>query len=157
MSLIKILVKHGLDINLKDEQGYTLLLKAYLFKRFDLAYVLLCYNADIEQLNKNIEVLKLLMFEKYYEPCSAIRDLIRLGLDVNATDDYGMNLLIYAIMTRNIKIIELLLKYGADPLYVNEYENINRSIDDYNEIYNTQYIKEFKIIQNILELYKLVD
>ena len=60
----------------------------------------------------NLTPLHLACFNNCYE-CASL--LIDLGSDINAVDINGKSVLTYAINSKNIKIIELLLLNGADP------------------------------------------
>lgn len=49
-------------------------------------------------------------------PPKSIQFLIDKGLDVNAVDNYGYTPLMYAVRQRNVEVIRVLLKNGAEKL-----------------------------------------
>ncbi|KAG4100461.1 ankyrin [Neocallimastix lanati (nom. inval.)] len=134
-NIIKLLLKYGLDINAKDEEGKTLLLYAINEVNESLFYYLLKNNASLESLQKNnIKVLLNLIFsinenenentlnklikytnkEKEEEKCFEILKLIiQNGLDINDKDEEGNTILIYAIEAKKISVIQYLLERNA--------------------------------------------
>ncbi|ORY37857.1 ankyrin [Neocallimastix californiae] len=142
-NIIKLLLKYGLDINAKDEEGKTLLLYAINEVNESLFYYLLKNNASLESLKKNnIKLLLNLIFsinenenenenalnklskytnkEKEEEKCFEILKLIiRNGLDINNKDEEGNTILIYAIGARKISVIQYLLERNASLKPVN--------------------------------------
>ncbi|KAG4107750.1 ankyrin repeat-containing domain protein [Neocallimastix lanati (nom. inval.)] len=164
---LKILVQHGFDINLKDEEGRNLLVKAINFRKFRLSNKLLKFNPDLEPLNQHIDVFRYYLScneDERYQLSSLFRDLIQHGLNVNAQDHDGETLLIYAIKQQDIPTILLLLSSGSDPFYRNLsrttiFAPINTreepwSLDHYNEFYNINHLEDYRKIQSILEQYR---
>lgn len=52
-----------------------------------------------------------------------LAELIAAGKDINAQDDNGWTALHFAAQDRNIEMIKLLLKHGADPNLIDIYGN----------------------------------
>ncbi|XP_054163858.1 uncharacterized protein LOC128961630 [Oppia nitens] len=84
--IINILVKHGIDINVKDLSGCTPLMRAASFG----------YN------NKT-------------KTCETILHLLSCGSDLTLTDANGLNCLHYAIINNNEEAVHLLLNLGLNP------------------------------------------
>ncbi|ORY37861.1 ankyrin [Neocallimastix californiae] len=138
-NIIKLLLKYGLDINAKDEEGKTLLLYAinevneflfyYLIKNKASLKSLQAYNIKvlvkfIVRINENENVLnKLIKYtnkEKEEEKCIKILNLkIQNGFDINDKDEEGNTILIYAIEVRKISVIQYLLERNASLKSVN--------------------------------------
>jgi len=132
-NIIKLLLKYGLDINAKDEEGKTLLLYAinevneflfyYLIKNKASLKSLQAYNIKvlvkfIVRINENENVLnKLIKYtnkEKEEEKCIKILNLIiQNGFDINDKDEEGNTILIYAIEARKVSVIQYLLERNA--------------------------------------------
>ncbi len=88
--LIKLLIKHGADINQTDMEGVHVL-----------------YKYMEEGLKEENEVKK----KKYYENLGTI---LLLGANVNATDSFGGVVLHKAILDLDISVVRILMKNGAN-------------------------------------------
>lgn len=79
---------------------------------------------------------------KYYELNSSLLSEIEntREIETNFVDEYGCNLLFYACLRNNSKLVKILLDKGFDPNYRNKYNNIalflalaNNNINTLNE------------------------
>jgi len=167
---LEFLVKYGFDVNLKDEGGETLLVKAIYNIKKSLTNQLLKYKVDLTPLNENIVGLRYWFRSLKDEHKSAsylIRELIKRGLDVNAQDCFDNTLLIYSIENQDLESIAVLLEAGADPFYRNLHETTILmengdvltggpeaawSLDLYNDIINgIRHVSGYREIQNMLD------
>ncbi|ORX71041.1 ankyrin [Anaeromyces robustus] len=149
LDLLKILVEHNLNIELKDRYGYSPLVIAVHNRNLPIVNYLLNIGADIRQLNRHIRIIEVMIF---HHELDLLKILIEHNLNVNAQDDDGNTLLIYAIRNRQIDIIEYLLKVGVNINYV---KSDNESLDIINRNFNLEfYFEEYKKIKNILNHYK---
>ncbi|RXK05334.1 ankyrin repeat domain-containing protein [Halarcobacter bivalviorum] len=88
--LIKLLIKHGADVNQTDMEGVHVL-----------------YKYMEEGLKEENELKK----KKYYENLGTI---LLLGANVNATDSFGGVVLHKAILNLDINVVRILMKNGAN-------------------------------------------
>ncbi|BCS82822.1 putative ankyrin repeat protein [Cotonvirus japonicus] len=122
MDTINLLLRYGVNINIKNKQGNTILMQTINDSvndtNYELVSILIAYdsnfsisNSDNESVlhiavkNNNIKILKLLIDSEVY---------------INTRNDNGMTCLVYYLSLidkdrkYNIEIIELLLKYKID-------------------------------------------
>ena len=152
--LLKILIKHGLNVELTDEEEKTLLMRVVRMRRLSLTTELIESGADIEKVNQHIDCLSGIFFYHEYNDSRLLSYLIEHGLDVNAQDEHSDTPLIYAIKNHHCEFVKLLLASGANPNYVNEHRQGRPSIEMLNEDYNLNYyFKEYKQIHELLQQY----
>ncbi len=99
--LVKLLVKYGADINLKNKEGYNVV---YYYMSQNITF-----RRVVDQ--KNYLVM--------------LRNIISLGADVNSRDDFGGITLHKAILDNDLQTIKILLNAGAD---INAVDNKGRSM-----------------------------
>jgi len=126
-NIIKLLLKYGLDINAKDEEGKTLLLYAIEDENELIVNYLLENHASVQLINQNIKCLRELTknrkgnekeslesFEfRVKNKFNIIKLLLKYGLDINAKDEEGKTLLLYAINEVNEFLFYYLIKNKA--------------------------------------------
>jgi len=108
--LFKILIRHRLDIDLKNEEGDTLLVKAVSYEKIKLIELLIESGVDVQPLNQKIQKIRFFIAGNHYETPLILWTLIDRSLDVNAQASSGMNLLIYSIRYGKIEIIIIKIK-----------------------------------------------
>lgn len=99
--LVKMLVKYGADINLKNKDGYNVI---YYYMGENITF-----RRVVDQ--KNYLVM--------------LRNIISLGADVNSRDDFGGITLHKAILDNDLQTIKILLNAGAD---INAVDNKGRTM-----------------------------
>ena len=105
-------------IHEKDADGRSLLMHAALYNRNAVINYLISSGMDIHAKDKNHYTA--LHFAVQSESTNAVETLLIAGADVNAIDIYGNSPLMRCPNTA-LYILELLLKYGANPWQKNEY------------------------------------
>lgn len=108
--IAKKLIAAGVDINLQDEAGTTVLMLAAKYSLSELVTVLLERGADINKTDHNGNVA--LLFAK---KLSIIKSLLLKGANINIQNNEGMTLLMHIIRFGDLKDVKELLALGADP------------------------------------------
>ena len=113
---IKKLLDAGLSANLEGGTAPKLFLlqSATEMHRVDTVKVLLDHGADPDKKTWGTEKTCLFL-AAYGDNLKIAQALIDAKADPNATDMFGNNALREAIVTKRVKMIELLLRNGADP------------------------------------------
>ena len=102
----------GIDVNMKDENGRTLLLNALLANYRELADRLIAKGADISVVDNDKRTA--LMHAAEQKNAKVALLLLEEGLDAKAKDKDGRSVLLYAVKGGSDRIVEAVLKKGAD-------------------------------------------
>ncbi len=134
--IIRLLIMHGADVNVKDEDGYTpfmlYVVVSCIYDFFDTSifYLFLEKKADINAIGycNTMNLLQKLCFYKNI-PIEVIELLIKKGIDVNHLgveneDNYVQLSALHILCQKKIDektkaVMDLLLKHGADINLVN--------------------------------------
>lgn len=109
---IELFLKAGMDINAKDNDGHTALMRALAYDNFEMVKLLIEKGADINARdNDGYTVLMLASSKKDIE---LSRFLIKKGADVNAANNAGETPLMLASLSSDFDTAQLLIKKGAD-------------------------------------------
>jgi len=112
---IKAVIRHlanGVDVNVKNDFGFTPLLKAAQFGRREVAELLIAKGADVNAKGWDGRTpLHLAVLRSSNEMAEL---LIGAGADVNAKSDSGSTPLHGAALRGNKEVAELLIANGAD-------------------------------------------
>lgn len=113
---ISLYLEEDGDINIVDNEGNTLLMKAVSFGYYDLADYILMNNADVSMTNYNGENAFILAADYPY--------IINLLLNIDNSDNNAQNLdiadskgktaLFYACEFGNLNSVKILIKSGSD-------------------------------------------
>jgi uncharacterized protein len=105
---IRLLLDNGVDINVKNEDGFTTLMYASVYGYIDVCRVLLDAGADVDM--KNNDGKTSLMLAVGFE--DIVEVLLDNGANVNIKDRYGRTALMIASMNKSTSI-DKLLKYSV--------------------------------------------
>ena len=113
LKVVSLLLSHGADPLLRDDQGYNLLHSATLDGNvFQL--VLLLHHPDIPVDVQDAQGHTSLMWAAYKGFGACVDILLRWGADVHAVDDMGFTALHWALVKGNYLCIQKLVEYGSD-------------------------------------------
>jgi len=136
---LKLLIDKGADLNKKDKKGNTLLDFATINRNFEVIKLLLENGIDINYKNKMGESL-LITATLLNSDENNVSDLFHLLFNKGARkyidefDNQQITPLMYAIGSKNIDLIELLLQNGADIKNVKTY-NGKTALDISQDLY----------------------
>jgi ankyrin repeat protein len=108
---VKCLLSSGADINLRDEDGRSLLFVASYHEHFDVIKYLLSSGADINLRNKRGE--SPLFVASHRGHCAIVKCLLSSGADINLCDEGGKSPLFVATSAGYYDIVKLLRAHGA--------------------------------------------
>jgi ankyrin repeat protein len=110
---IESLLNKGLDPNLSDEQGMSLLMHATLAPNsYEVSKQLIRKGALVTKRDNDRQTA--LMLSVSHGRCDLAKLLIFYGARVDARDVRGANVLMYACTSGNPEVVQLLLNNGAD-------------------------------------------
>jgi len=111
--IMEELLKKGADINAKDAEGYTILMKALQSNNPQLVNLLLSYNPDLTGITP--DGTNLLAFAYGCGAKEEILDkLFSAGVELNKADKNGNLLLLSALRKKDKAFVEKLINTGAD-------------------------------------------
>jgi ankyrin repeat protein len=116
---VKTLILQGIDINVRDYNGFTPLMHACEYEKLDILKLLVEKGADVNA--KDNEGNTTLIFACDYESLEIVNFLIENGADVNAKDKDGFTPLMSACETENLDILQFLIENGANVNTKNNY------------------------------------
>jgi ankyrin repeat protein len=104
-------IKGGIDVNMKDKEGYSALLIATEKGDIDMVKLLLEKGADVNA--RDIDGYTALMYVAYNGNLEIAKLLLEHGADVHARDKDKWTALMIAKIQKRADIVELLRKHGA--------------------------------------------
>jgi len=119
--IIDEIEQKGIDINIKDEFGYSLVMLALLDKKVELVYYLLERNVDLSTIVDSSNIAHYHCKWNWDESWDAelMSKLMEKGVDIHLNDKNGNQPLWYAAFNnkgfgRTLDLVEVLLKAGAN-------------------------------------------
>lgn len=106
-------VQTGNEVNIFDEDGLTLLMKAVM-NTSNSAVVNLLIDADVDVNAQTKEGVTALMVAARNGNLTAVKLLLNNGANVNATTKKGLTALHIAMFSKNLELIKELIRAGAD-------------------------------------------
>ena len=111
---LAILLANGLNPNLSNHRGDTLLMLASYHNSIDCVRLLLAHHADVDKVNdKNLTPLAGVCFKGYVE---VARMLLQAGANPDKSNAMGLTPIDFAVMFRRKEILELLQKTSQKEL-----------------------------------------
>lgn len=149
-------IKHGADVNIQDNEGWTALLHASDQANIDCVVHLIDKGADTNlKANNGYSVLHAIAYQSDLE---LLKYLISRGANVNDGDQNGSTALHHAVDGYSINCVKYLVEHGADPLQVNingitpldqaRYEIKNCDVDSDEEIGYQQIIDYLSVYES---------
>jgi len=127
----------GVDINCRDEFGYSLVMLALLAKKIELVYYLLERNVDLSTILKQENIAHYHCQWNWDESWDAelMEELIKKGVDIHLSDRGGNQPLWYAAVKnrgfgRTLDLVEVLLRAGADMHHKNNVDKTPKMIGE---------------------------
>ena len=109
---VRALLEAGADANLRDAEGWTVLMLVTVKGHLEAARELLNAGADVD--TKNEKGWTALRFAVSMDDTEALRLLLDAGANVNEPDAEGDTALMQATREKSTESLDLLLAYGAD-------------------------------------------
>jgi Fem-1 family protein b len=119
LNIVKMLVKHGANVNHCTETNSTPLRAACFDGRLDIVQYLINHKADLNL--PNIYNNTCLMISSYRGHTEVVEFLLQNGAEVNAQANCQATSLHYACECGHLEICKLLIDHGADVNLQNEY------------------------------------
>ena len=113
VKLAQTLIEQKVDINQKDERGYTALILATYNQSPDVAELLLKHGADTESGDATGRTALMGASFQGDDKCVAI--LLDNGAKINGADVNGATALMYAVQFGRTSVVKLLIARNADP------------------------------------------
>jgi len=118
LDIVSLLLAHGADPLIADDQGYNLLHCATLDGNvFQL--ILLLHQGDIDVDVPDVQGHTSLMWAAYKGFPSCVDVLLRWGADVHKRDEQGFTALHWALVKGSYACIQKIVEYGADRFAAN--------------------------------------
>lgn len=111
--IMKCLLEHGADANVRNSVETTPLMSAALNNKPEQAALLLQHGAQPNLCNVRKQTV--LMMATLEADGAMIEQLIKAGADVKQTGSNGEQALHHAVVNGNTEAVEVLLRAGADP------------------------------------------
>lgn len=120
LSMVKLMLDHGADPNVKEPDGSTAFYFSMYRKKFEVARLLIAQGADPNILPDE-EVLPLLHEFAMNGDVEGVKLLLSVGMNVNARDKRQNTPLHLAAKLGEVETFKILLEAGADPTLKNKY------------------------------------
>jgi ankyrin repeat protein len=106
------LINYGVDINIKDKYGYTLLMLAAKYGFEYIANMLIALGADINA-ESGVDGSTALIWASFGSYNGIVESLLKKGADVNVKNSDGHTALDYVSAEGNPRLFNMFKKYGA--------------------------------------------
>ena len=119
IELVKKLINNGVDLNIKDNDGYTPLMRSMFVIEDSEKIIKLLIDAGAnvnitDDNNGNTALILWIKSDWKNTSTNKIKLLINAGADVNIKNNYGNTALILASSRNQIENVKLLIEAGAD-------------------------------------------
>ncbi len=123
IEMIKLLLKHNADLNALNGEGMSSLADALNSNKVNMIEFLVKEGAKLYP-NNSDSPEKAFFEAVIFDNIDAVEKALKSGVNINSVDMYNNTALTYAINTNNTKMVDLLLKKGAD-FNIRGYHNIS--------------------------------
>ncbi|CAM2936875.1 ankyrin repeat domain-containing protein [Helicobacter burdigaliensis] len=107
---LEILLKNGMNPNLANHKGDTLIMLASYYNALEAVRLLISYGADVDKVNdKNLTPLAGVCFKGYIAVAS---ELLKAGANPDKVNAAGLSPYDFAILFRRKEIVKLIGKYS---------------------------------------------
>jgi ankyrin repeat protein len=122
LTILRILINNGIDIESKDADGNTALIFAAKHGDENIIKLLLNYGANVNASNNNDEnvLMHACIYYSHKNSINIFRLFLEHGADINGKT-YNTNPLYSAIQSNNLDIVKELLNYGSDIDFIDKY------------------------------------
>ncbi len=116
--VIGVMVKAGADVNARDDEGKTVLIKAVYVSSHhisvDVISALIEAGADVNAKDKDAKTALIYCAENVGKSIAILKALIKAGASINSRDKYGKTALMYVAEIGNDYAVNVLLNASAD-------------------------------------------
>ena len=112
LNIVKLLISYKSNLEIKEETGYTALMRACQKGHRDIAELLLQNRSDVNAISNDGETP--LMFASAYGHTEIVDLLLNNNADANAKNNSGVTALMFACEDGHTEIVDLLLNNNAD-------------------------------------------
>jgi hypothetical protein len=110
----ELFLEAGMDVNARDSNGTPMICIAARADRVERIKWLLDNGADINAVSKD-RGYSATMDAVWKNNEDAVKALVTRGANLNFISRDGQSVLVLAVGTGNVKVVDILAKYGADP------------------------------------------
>ncbi len=112
LAKVKDLLEKGADVNARDKDGYTALMRACANGHTDTARLLIEKGADVKAKSEDGKTALMAACANGHTDTAQL--LIEKGADVKAKSEYGDTALMWACVNGHADVAQLLIEKGAD-------------------------------------------
>ncbi|PZT49160.1 hypothetical protein B6S12_00780 [Helicobacter valdiviensis] len=111
---LEILLKNGMNPNLANHKGDTLIMLASYYNSLEAVKLLISYKADVDKVNdKNLTPLAGVCFKGYVEVAET---LLKAGANPDKVNTAGLSPYDFAVLFRRKEIVKLIEHYSKKKL-----------------------------------------
>jgi ankyrin repeat protein len=119
INILSLLLEHGVDVDVRNRNGETPLLKASWFGKREAGWYLIDRGADINAPDWRNFTPVFVAFKGHVQ---SARMLLERGAVIDIRNQYGETPLHQALRWGEIELVRLFLEHGADPNLPNRYD-----------------------------------
>ena len=114
VAMVQFLIKAGTDVNIQNQKGNTPLYTAVVNRHFDIVDILL-RNGALINIGNSVGTTPLIAAIKVGPEYKAIvQNLLNAGANPNVADKTGITPLMYAVLSRYLPLVVIIVESGAN-------------------------------------------